>query len=210
MKQFLVIAYTAIFPLVFGFMHRPAEMALAAASGCLLFAIVNLEKFESFKGAGFEAKLNKAVNDAYATIDRLQEIAIALTEPIVSSITMHKRMLQYIPMKYRIEQIKDIEKSLISLGIAEDRVNKATEFFYSVIEQDHIKQIFYAILKEEGAPTALKESAKRMTESFPDDFDFHEFMAKQDWKATGETAERIADLEFFKSKRTFRRIDIWQ
>lgn len=210
MKNYFAVAYTAICPLIFGFLGKPTEMGLSAVTGCLLLAFLNLEKFESFKGAGFEAKLKQAVVDAYATIEKLQKLAASLAEPIVMSITMENRLMQYISMQGKILQIKEIEDSLLKIGVSEEDAKKATSFFFDVIKDDHIKRILYQIPKEEGAPENFKESAKGLQESRPDEFDIHDFIRGSQWTPNGETAQLLSDLEYFQTKRKFRRIEKWQ
>ena len=144
-KLYLPAAYTAVFPLIFGFMGRPAEMALAAATGLLLFAAVNLEKFESFKGAGFEAKLREAVNEAYATIERLQDVAAALAEPIVLSIAMQGRLLEQITLKGKFARIADIEDKLQAIGVPRKKIEGATEDFYTLVTMDHVRKVGFAL-----------------------------------------------------------------
>lgn len=51
------------------------EMGIAVAASGVFLAFTNLDKFSEFKGAGFEAKLRQAVDEANATIDNLKEVA---------------------------------------------------------------------------------------------------------------------------------------
>ncbi|WP_296060759.1 hypothetical protein [uncultured Amphritea sp.] len=60
---------------VFGLIGMAAEMGIAVAASGIFLAFANLDKFSEFKGAGFEAKLKEAVNEANATIENLKEVA---------------------------------------------------------------------------------------------------------------------------------------
>jgi len=60
---------------VFGLKGMAAEMGIAVAASGIFLAFANLDKFSEFKGAGFEAKLKEAVNEANATIENLKEVA---------------------------------------------------------------------------------------------------------------------------------------
>jgi hypothetical protein len=60
---------------VFGLKGMAAEMGIAVTASGIFLAFANLDKFSEFKGAGFEAKLREAVNEANATIDNLKEVA---------------------------------------------------------------------------------------------------------------------------------------
>jgi hypothetical protein len=60
---------------VFGLKGMAAEMGIAVAASGIFLAFANLDKFSEFKGAGFEAKLREAVDEANATIENLKEVA---------------------------------------------------------------------------------------------------------------------------------------
>jgi hypothetical protein len=60
---------------IFGLKEMPTEMGIAVAASCIFLAFANLEKFSEFKGAGFQAKLKEAVEEANATIENLKEVA---------------------------------------------------------------------------------------------------------------------------------------
>lgn len=63
---------------VFGLKGMAAEMAIAVAASGVFLAFANLDKFSEFKGAGFEAKLREAVDEANATIENLKSVAAPL------------------------------------------------------------------------------------------------------------------------------------
>lgn len=205
------LTYVLVFSIVFGLMHRPAEMGLATATGLLLFAVLHLDKFESFKGAGFEAKMRRAeeaANEAYATIDKLRDLAVSLADPSVVSITMQGRMLQYIPIVGKFEQISEIENALRRLGIDDQTIRSATAFFYDAIERDHHRRILYAMANEADEP--LRAQARQHAESLPENFDAARFVADSGWVPGAVTAEAIDDLRHFLSTRTLRRAEQWQ
>lgn len=60
---------------VFGLKGMTSEMGIAVAASCIFLAFANLDKFSEFKGAGFQAKLRQAVDEANATIENLKEVA---------------------------------------------------------------------------------------------------------------------------------------
>ena len=64
--------------LYFGVIGKPAEMGISIIASSLVLVFMNIDKFEFFKGGGFEAKLRdieKAKEDAYATIEALKTVA---------------------------------------------------------------------------------------------------------------------------------------
>ena len=57
-----LICSLVIIPAVFGYLKMPKEMGLSILAIAIALSFNNLEKFSKFKGAGFEAELNTAVN----------------------------------------------------------------------------------------------------------------------------------------------------
>ena len=213
MKVIRIFAWLYIFivPIVFGVMDKPAVMTASILTGCLILAFAYLDKIESFKGAGFEAKLRDAVNEAYATIEKLRDIAVKLSEPIVFEITMHQRMLQYVKLKYRYEQLKGIEASLQDLGVSKEEIEKTTEFFYETFREDHVKKVVYAVLADDKAPEELKkELEKYKEEDVPEEFKIADAVASYKYTPSSKVIELIKDSEHFDKEKTFRRIDTWQ
>ena len=66
----------------FGIKGQLAEMGIALIMGAIAACFINLDKFKSFKGAGFEAQLHEAketLDKAIITADKLKSVV----EPIV-------------------------------------------------------------------------------------------------------------------------------
>jgi hypothetical protein len=213
MKAIIFFAWMYIFivPVTFGFLDKVGIMTASILAGCLILAFAYIDKVKKIKGAGFEAEMREAINEAYATIEKLQDIAVKLSEPIVTEVTMHNRMMQYIPLKYRFEQIKEIESSLHNLGVAKEKIDKTTEFFYSVYREDHIKKIVYAIAQDKDAPDALQEKLEKYKEGeIPVKFHMAQFISDSEYVPNHEVEELIKDSEHYEQERNFRRIDTWQ
>jgi hypothetical protein len=206
----MLTLYTAIVPLVFGYYDKIAAMGLSAVIGCLLLAFANIEKFESFRGAGFEAKLKKAVKDAYVTIDKLKNLSTSLAEPIVTSITMENRFMQYIPTASKFEMIHDIERCLKELGVSERKIQGTTKFFYELIEHDHVNRIIHNMNKDTNSPTELDTAIKYILDKVPKGFDIYKFKTKYKIIPEGELAELFTDLDYFRKNHTLRREDKWK
>jgi len=210
MKNIILTLYTAIVPLIFGYLDKTAAMGLSAVIGCLLLAFANIDKFESFRGAGFEAKLKKAVTDAYATIDKLKNLSTSLAEPIVATITMQDRLMQYIPTTTKCEMICDIERSLKEVGVTERKIKDTTKFFYELIERDHVSHILQHMRRQTATPTELDITINETLDNFSKDFDIYKFKTKFKITPEGELTELFEDLDYFKKNRKLRREDKWQ
>src|ERR1700745_3476014 len=64
MKRLIQIAAFSILligTLVFGYLGKPAEMGLAIVAASIALVFSDIERFKSFKGAGFEAELREQV-----------------------------------------------------------------------------------------------------------------------------------------------------
>lgn len=67
--------------LLFGLLEKPTEMGLIIIGCSICLAFANIDQIQRFKGAGFEAEMKKAVEEAYATTESLR----ALAKPLVLS-----------------------------------------------------------------------------------------------------------------------------
>ncbi|MFJ7680353.1 hypothetical protein ACIQXQ_20200 [Peribacillus sp. NPDC097198] len=95
MKNILVVILIMAPALYFGYEGKDLVMGLSIVAGALTAAFLNLDKFERFSGAGFGAemrKVEKAVEDAYATIDNLKDIAKPLFNIVISTLTYEGRI----------------------------------------------------------------------------------------------------------------------
>jgi hypothetical protein len=73
--EFSSLSLVLCFSLVFGFLGKPNEMALAIVAGAMAFALINLDKFSKIKGAGFEAELR----------DKIEAVIEKETETVLES-----------------------------------------------------------------------------------------------------------------------------
>jgi len=76
---------------VFGLKGMAAEMGIAVAASGVFLAFANLDKFSEFKGAGFEAKLRQAVDEANATIENLKSVAAPLLTTTIDLLAKNGR-----------------------------------------------------------------------------------------------------------------------
>lgn len=74
----LLISTLIVLPALFGAVGKPTEMGVMIVACALALAFANISRLQSFKGAGFEAhmhRVEKAVGEAYATIDQMHKLA---------------------------------------------------------------------------------------------------------------------------------------
>lgn len=141
----VLIVILVVIPTTFGFLNMPTQMGLSIAGCSLALAFANLDKFARFKGAGFEAELKEAVDKAYAAVVELKDLGLALTTPIIDTMTVSDRMLQFIPLKYKLESATQIEKTLVKLGASAEEIDEVCGTLYSRVSADHYNHIAHAL-----------------------------------------------------------------
>lgn len=154
LSQKLVITLVIV-PILLGIFRTPKEMAIAAAAISVALAFANLDKLESFRAAFFEAKVKTAVKEAYAAIDQLKELALDVTTPIVDEMAVSGRMLQYIPLKHKLERVRKIEETLKKLGASQKEIDDACSTIYGRVVQDHIYKALYNLQKANPEKSTL-------------------------------------------------------
>ena len=58
----------------FGYESKATEMGLMIVAGAVFLSFLNIDKFKSFKGAGFSAELKDTLDEANATKKELEEL----------------------------------------------------------------------------------------------------------------------------------------
>ncbi|MEJ1438483.1 MAG: hypothetical protein RPU61_14440 [Candidatus Sedimenticola sp. (ex Thyasira tokunagai)] len=141
-----LIAAMLVGGLIFGINKQPAEMGLfiVACSICLAFA--NIDKIAKFKGAGFEAEMRKAVEEAYATMENLKALGKPLIIATFDNLTLAGRWGGI--DKPRKMLLKDgLDKTAESLGLFDDEVQAASDMFFRYHLRDHLFEINSILMK---------------------------------------------------------------
>jgi len=76
--------------LFFGYNGKPAEMGVSLVAGALTACFLNLDRFSSFKGGGFEAQLREVkdtVDQAMVTVENFKNIMKPLLLSTIHNIT---------------------------------------------------------------------------------------------------------------------------
>jgi hypothetical protein len=209
-NQSLILALVTI-PTLFGVFRLPKEMAVATTAIALALAFANLDKFVKFKGAGFEAELRTVVDKAYAAIDQLKDLGLSLSAPIVDELALSGRMLQYMPLKYKLQRVEKISTTLKALGASQDEIDKACKTIFDRVGIDHVRRIIWSL----KSANADKDGT---IFAGIDDGKFDNFRSEQIellvksnvLKKDPEVEERFLDLDHFLKTRKLRREDDWQ
>ncbi len=212
----LVISIIAIMTIatIMGFNNMKVEMGIIIGLGIPVWFFLTIEKFETFKGAGIEAKLKKAVSEANATVEELRELAVSLAEPTIVLITMSNRPFQYLPISSKIEMKDKVMTSLKNLKISDSQIDKTTSFMDNVFIQDHLNKIKHYLEKKNTEKKALEILEKDFI-----DFDktpnknisskLFDFLDKEELIDENITAY-MEDIDFYIEHKKIRRPDEWQ
>ena len=195
----------------FGYLDRPSVMALAIAAGAIGMAFANLDKFTRIKGAGFEAELKKAVEEAYATTSSLKDLAGALAHAVLGLVAGEGR---WGGMGYRrkLELKASSNAALRKLGLTDAEVTKAHAMFDAYLSCDHGSAICQAIAKHPNINNDVHADLKELIDytslSVANAEEFRTVVKKHNIDSP-EITELISDLQHFQTTGTLRRPDVW-
>lgn len=205
-----LICLIVIVPTMFGIIGKRKEMGLIILAIALGLVFTNLGQVSEFTGAGFVVKVNTAVQKAYAAIEQLRELGVAVSAPIVDELAMSGQMLQYIPMKYKLERVAKIRETLRELGASEKQIEEVSSIIYQRVTKDRIWRVLYKLRDWNPEKKSLFEGLDRWDIYDWDRAKLDKFISDNDLKKNEETEESIRDLDYFLKNRKLRREDLWQ
>ncbi|MBL0717434.1 MAG: hypothetical protein JJV89_05235 [Desulfosarcina sp.] len=208
-NQKLIIALVVI-PILLGILRSPKEMGIAIAAIGLALFFSNIDKFSRFKGAGFEAELKTAVDEAYAAIEQLKDLGLSLSGPIVDELAMSGRMLQYIHLKYKLERVAKIADTLRKLGASQEEIEEACSTLYGRVTNDHIRRILYSLKNSNPEKKELFEGINDGKMVNWEKGKIEIFIKEHNLNKSEDTDECFIDLDYFLKNRKLRREDKWQ
>lgn len=125
---------------VFGLKGMAAEMGIAVTASAIFLAFANLEKFAKFKGAGFEAELKQAVDEANATVSHLK----AVTTPLITAtldILASANRWDGMDREMQNQLYDDLNKLKTSLKIEENALYKAQQRYLNIQAWDILGEL---------------------------------------------------------------------
>lgn len=204
--------------LYFGVHGQPAEMGLAVVAGALGVALSNLDKFESFKGAGFEAKLRSAIEEAYATTKSLKSLARVMGKTIFDILAVEDRYAG-MGLRGKFESKKRVEAILTELGLEDSEIREIGTFFDAYTRHDHVAVLVELIVKNPDIDDEKKLQAQKLVKFSKSPFSELPFAAppdevKQFLEKYGirdaNILEALEDYEHFEFHGELRRPEKWQ
>jgi hypothetical protein len=152
-SSFLIIVVPSLY---FGYKNQTIQMGISLVMGAIAASFINIDKFSSFKGGGFEAELKKSVNDINTTVGGIIEIIkpliIATTNLLIadstiggmSTNTKHELLIKLNDLINSLE-INDIEIERIRINFCRDLVKCYYNDFVSSLDNKFIgfKTVLY-------------------------------------------------------------------
>jgi len=119
-KSLITLVVIIVPSYYFGTKGMPTEMGLSIVAGALAAGFLNIDKIELLKGAGFEARMKaevqKAVDEAYATIEQLKTLGKPTIISLLKIIVYHNR-LSGLKCSDEHKLIKDLKELARSMSI---------------------------------------------------------------------------------------------
>lgn len=113
---------------MFGVMGKPTEMGIIVVAGAIALSFLNIDKIQKFKGAGFEAEMKRAVEEANATLDQLREVAATSAEVILTDL-MAGNFMDGTTLEKRLSLHDQLLGNLKEIGATEKQIKKADEMW---------------------------------------------------------------------------------
>lgn len=130
--------------LYFGFVDNTAAMLVSLTAGLISAVFINLDKFDSFKaGDGkLEAQLKKSIEEASATIDQLNSVAIPLIKANLTTLS-YAGSFENMPVEVKEELFYELKKIKESLNLND--LNKKVSLTAKGIANSYFCRIYYEV-----------------------------------------------------------------
>lgn len=110
--------------MVLGVLGKPTEMGLIVVAGAISIAFLNIDRIKRFKGAGFEAEMRQAVEQAHATVEQLRTLAAASAESTLTTL-MAGNFASGTTLANRLDLHDRLIISLQDIGVPQPQIDAA-------------------------------------------------------------------------------------
>ena len=145
---FVVLIVTTI---LFGIYSTTGKMLTSASVIVAVLFFINIDKFEIFRFFGLEAKLKKAVDQAYVALEDLKQLGLCLSAPIIDEMAVSGNMFIFLSLKHKLQRVKNITTLLQKLGASKEEIQEKCSLLYARVIEDHNKNRNYSRRHCEGA-----------------------------------------------------------
>lgn len=148
---------------LFGLRGQPTEMGLIIVACAICLAFTNINKIQKVKGAGFEAEMKKAVEEAYATTESLRSMAKPLILSTLDNIIFAGRWGEMDnERKHKLKA--DIDGLAKSLGVFDKDVESASQMFFVWHAFDHVHKLETVLSRNKIKNTEIRERLRTLAD----------------------------------------------
>lgn len=198
----------------FGVKEQPAEMGLAIIAGAIGMAFSSLDKFEFFKGAGFEAKtreLRKVVDEGNETLERLRAVTLFSAESVLTQVIAMGRL--GVNLRLRNETKAKVDRILKVINAQPDEIDEVEKYWRKYTIADYISHILGGSTVPDGFNqdeiNEWKELRKGLIDNPTSPENLRDFLAKYGMLDT-EREGLIKDYEYYLENSIHRDEEAWE
>jgi hypothetical protein len=207
--------------MILGVLGKPTEMGLIVVAGAISIAFLNIDRIQRFKGAGFEAEMRQAVEQAHATVEQLRTLAAASAESTLTTL-MAGNFMGGTTLSTRLDLHDRLIKSLEDIGVPQPQIDEAERMWKKGVGAVYHRGIHHCL---EGrtqknninlnADPAVLEASKQ----------FQDLLKFENWEAPSssamttfiegknlmspELAELLSDYSHFEQTGKIKRRDVF-
>ena len=185
------------------------------ACGILLFFAAADNRLKKFKlgKEGFEGELYQLVNKTKVTVEQLQELAVTLSEAVISLLYREGRFGGGYSEKSRKRIQEKCLEILRRLEVPSPELEHVMADAYRCTEFDYVEFCLGGSRGIPGLSREQQEELERLRDTgidgeYPDPDTIEDFL-RRCGKLTSEAQERIKDYRFYKEHRRHRRPEVW-
>lgn len=155
-----------------GVMSKSTEMGLIIAACSISIAFLNLDRIQKFKGAGFEAEMRQAVEEAHATVEQLRTLAATSTESTLTTL-MSENFFDGTTLEHRLSMHDKLVDCLRQLGVSQKQIGEARHMWSKGI----------GIIYHRAIRNALADREEKNPERIAAAKEFEELLKFERWDA---------------------------
>jgi hypothetical protein len=185
-------------------------MTISTVTCAIALAFANINKLESFKGVGFEARMPDVIEEANATLLSLQNLARPLLLTNVANITQSGRW-HGIGRENEHKLIIKLEELAKSLEISDDvEISDMIKDYYNHQHVDHIRFIASVMDRVKIINSDVREKLDLLTQGRigylpPDTAALREALLNLTVDQLGVLEPFVLDYDYYRKHKEFRR-----
>lgn len=187
-------------------------MGLFIVACAIALAFANIDKVQRFKGAGFEAEMKKAVEEAYATTESLKKLAKPLILSTLSNLIFAGRWGGM--GKERQHQLKgEMEQLAKEIDVFDADIESESEKYFAWNAIDIVSDLVSAVQKtdpplEEDVKESILLMINRDSDKYPQIEELKGALSSLSEAQNQVVEPFIEDYEYYLMNRTIRRPDM--